>query len=246
MVLPDMPQDTALAARAAYPQGDVYLQLGDQANALLDSLEMELLDPNHFRSGLFLCRMALVTIFQYLESLADRQAIEAVRSRLDWKYALHLPVGYPGFYPSALREFRNCLLVDSLSQALFLEILERLSVIGVVNIHDLGQKPHLQILRIVSDLTYLQQLTDQMNQAIEALAACHPDFLLKVARPHWYARYKGITASTDLPDRRAQAEIEVNSIKEDALYLLDVISRAHNPSLDSLPEIIALHQMCLT
>ncbi|MBO0778539.1 MAG: transposase, partial [Ktedonobacteraceae bacterium] len=33
-------------------------------------------------------RLALVTIMQFVEGLPDRQAADAVRSRIDWKYAL--------------------------------------------------------------------------------------------------------------------------------------------------------------
>jgi transposase len=35
-------------------------------------------------------RLAMITVMQYLEDLTDRQAAEAVRGRLDWKYALSL------------------------------------------------------------------------------------------------------------------------------------------------------------
>lgn len=35
-------------------------------------------------------RLALITVMQFLENLSDRQAPEAVRSRIDWKYALGL------------------------------------------------------------------------------------------------------------------------------------------------------------
>ncbi len=35
-------------------------------------------------------QLALVTVMQYMEGLSDRQAAEAVRSRIDWKYVLEL------------------------------------------------------------------------------------------------------------------------------------------------------------
>ncbi len=40
-------------------------------------------------------RLALVTIFQMAEDLTDRQAAEAVRTRIDWKYALGLDLADP-------------------------------------------------------------------------------------------------------------------------------------------------------
>jgi transposase len=51
--------------------------------------------------------LAFVTIFQFLEKLPDRQAVEILRLRSDWKYTLHLPLVYHGFDYSVLIEFRD-------------------------------------------------------------------------------------------------------------------------------------------
>lgn len=51
-------------------------------------------------------RLALVTIFQFLEGLTDRQAADAVRDRLAWKYALSLELCDVGFDHTVLSEFR--------------------------------------------------------------------------------------------------------------------------------------------
>jgi Transposase domain (DUF772) len=48
-----------------------------------------------------------VAIMQFLEGLSDRQAAEAVRSRLDWKYLLGLEPTDAGFHSSLLCEFRS-------------------------------------------------------------------------------------------------------------------------------------------
>ena len=42
-------------------------------------------------------RLALATVFQFMKHLTDRQAADAVRSRLAWKYALSLDLTDPGF-----------------------------------------------------------------------------------------------------------------------------------------------------
>ncbi|GGT44431.1 hypothetical protein GCM10014713_42900 [Streptomyces purpureus] len=41
-------------------------------------------------------RLALVSVLQFVEGMTDRQAVEAVRARIDWKYALGLELGEPG------------------------------------------------------------------------------------------------------------------------------------------------------
>ena len=59
------------------------------------------------RPGWSPSRLALVTILQREENLADRAAAEAVRTRIDWQYLLGLPLDDPGFDHTVLPEFRN-------------------------------------------------------------------------------------------------------------------------------------------
>src|SRR5262249_22030381 len=58
-------------------------------------------------------RLALVIVMQALENLTDRQAADAVRSRLDWKYVLSLELTDPGFDHTVLSEFRSRLVAGS-------------------------------------------------------------------------------------------------------------------------------------
>src|SRR5436190_19506826 len=63
-------------------------------------------------------RLALVTVMQFAEGLSDRQAAEAVRGRIDWKYALSLPLDDPGFDASVLSEFRTRLVTGGAEELL--------------------------------------------------------------------------------------------------------------------------------
>ncbi len=56
---------------------------------------------------------------QFIEGLTDRQAADAVRSRIDWKYALGLDLIDPGFDFSVLSEFRERLIKGGAEQKLF-------------------------------------------------------------------------------------------------------------------------------
>ena len=66
--------------------------------------------PPDGQPGLSPWRLALIRIMQFAENLTDRQAADAVRARLDWKYALSLDVTDAGFHYSVLSEFRSRLL----------------------------------------------------------------------------------------------------------------------------------------
>ncbi|MEU7987605.1 transposase [Streptosporangium canum] len=52
----------------------------------------------------------LALVLQAMDNLTDRAAAEAVRTRLDWKYALAMKPDDPGFDFSVLSEFRDRLL----------------------------------------------------------------------------------------------------------------------------------------
>ena len=75
--------------------------------------------PTHGQPAFAPWRLALVTILQFAEGLADRQAADAVRSRIDWKYALRLELTDPGFDASVLCEFRTRLIAGSAETLLF-------------------------------------------------------------------------------------------------------------------------------
>ena len=77
-------------------------------------------------------RLALVTIMQFRETLAEWQAAEVVRTRIDWKYLLSLDLMDPGFDFSVLSEFRDCLLAGGAEELLLEKLLERCRALGLL------------------------------------------------------------------------------------------------------------------
>lgn len=73
-------------AGAAFPKGNLYLALRDKLGPIFDDEDFVGLFPKDGQPGLPPWRLALVTILQFRENLSDRQAAEAVRARIDWKY----------------------------------------------------------------------------------------------------------------------------------------------------------------
>ena len=86
--------------------------LRDELGAIYTDEEFADLYPERGQPALAPWRLALVTLLQYVEDLTDRQAAEAVRTRLDWKYLLGLELTDPGFDASVLVEFRQRLLAQ--------------------------------------------------------------------------------------------------------------------------------------
>jgi transposase len=85
-----VPDDTTRVARPAFPKGTPYLTLRDALGTIFQDADCAALFPPEGQPGLPPWHLALVTILQFREHLTDRQAAEAVRARIDWKYLLGL------------------------------------------------------------------------------------------------------------------------------------------------------------
>ncbi len=129
-VIEPVPEETARVARAAFPKGHPYLTFRDALGTVFQDEDFTALFPMWGQPGLPPWRLALVTIMQFRENLADRQAAEAVRARIDWKYLLSLDLTDPGFDFSVLSEFRDRLLVGSAEELLLDKLLERCRALG--------------------------------------------------------------------------------------------------------------------
>ena len=90
-----VPEETARVAPAAFPRGNPWLRLRDELGSIYTDETFAALFPTHGRPAEAPWRLALVTVLQFAEGLSDRQAAEAVRARLDWKYLLGLALDDP-------------------------------------------------------------------------------------------------------------------------------------------------------
>jgi transposase len=83
MRIEPVPPETARVASAAFPKGNRYLRLADELETLCTDEAFRALFPTHGQPAWPPWRLALVTLLPFAEGLSDRQAAEAVRSRLD-------------------------------------------------------------------------------------------------------------------------------------------------------------------
>ena len=116
--IPPVPADTVRVAQAAFPRGNIYMLLRDEMGGIYEDVTFAPLFPKRGQPAEAPWRLALVSIMQYAEGLSDRQAADAVRSRIDWKYALSLELTDPGFDSTVLSEFRTRLVTAGAEQQL--------------------------------------------------------------------------------------------------------------------------------
>jgi len=105
-----VPEETARIAHGAYPKGNVFMHMRDELGTIYQDESFAHLFSHTGQPAEAPWRLALVTIMQFAEGLSDRQAADAVRGRIDWKYALGLELADPGFDASVLSEFRTRLV----------------------------------------------------------------------------------------------------------------------------------------
>jgi len=95
--IPKIPAETIRVVRAAFPKGNLYIHLRDTLGTIYQDELFADLYPGRGQPAYAPWRLALITIFQFIENLTDRQAADAVRDRLAWKYALSLELEDSGF-----------------------------------------------------------------------------------------------------------------------------------------------------
>ena len=132
----------------------------------------------------------LITVFQYLENMSDSQAAAAVLNRVDWKYALHLPLISLGFDQIELDEYHRKLLADPM----VLQLPERPAGTGPQPLRIAPAKTPRNVdtasmLDAVHTLNRFSQMVRAMRLALDELAIYYPDWLKKTVLPHWFHRY---------------------------------------------------------
>jgi transposase len=134
-------------------------------------------------------RLALVTIFQKAENLTDRQAAEAVRTRIDWKYALGLDLLDPGFDDSILSEFRTRVAGGGLEQVVLDTLLERLAAEGLVPAGGKMRTDSTHVISAVRDLNRLELAGEAVRACLESLAVAAPHVVAHLLDDSWSTRY---------------------------------------------------------
>src|SRR5687767_1369882 len=151
-----IPDEIVRIARAAFPKGTLCIRLRDELGPIFQDAMFASLYSNTGQPALSPWRLALVLVFQFVEGLSDRQAAEAVRSRIDWKYALALELTDPGFDFSVLCEFRTRLIDGGDEYLLFEAVLERLIERGLLKPHGRYRTDSTHVLAAVRTLNRLE------------------------------------------------------------------------------------------
>ena len=239
-----VPGETARVARAAFRKGNVYMAIRDKLGFWYkDSDYAHLFDVNEGRPAESPARLNLILIVQFAEGLSDRQAAEAVRSRIDLKYLLGLSLEDEGFDFSVLSEYRDRLIAGGTEAQLFEDMLLHFREMGMLKARGRQRTDSTHVLAAVRQMNRLERVGETLRAALNAVATVAPDWLRTQVEPDWFDLYGPRFEQYRLPKERVEQEGLAKRIGADGYHLLSAIYEAGHVWLREVPAVEILRQV---
>lgn len=240
-----IPAQTQVVAHQVFAKGNLYLRLRDELGVIYTDTQF---------TGLFCAtqgqpayspgQLALVTVMQFLENLTDRQAAEAVRSRIDWKYMLGLELTDSGFDYSILSEFRSRLIEGGASSHLLDELLKLCQTKGWLKEGGKQRTDSTHVLAAVRQLNRLELVGETLRHSLEVLATVAPDWLIEQVDESWFERYGARVEQSKLAKSKAAQTALILQIGQDGHNLLERIDEDGSVAwLRSIPVVQQLRHI---
>ena len=233
-----IPDETVRVARAAFPKPSRYMRMRDELGPVFADTDFADLFPRRGQPAVAPWRLALVTVMQFAENLTDRQAADAVRARLDWKYALSLELTDPGFDFSVLSEFRGRLLDGGAEDRLLGRMLELFGERGLVEGGGRQRTDATHVVGAVRELNRLEIVGETLHAALNVLAQVAPAWLSAHVDAGWFERYGERFSDYRLPKVQGERRDLSELVGRDGMTLLDAVYGPDAP--DYLREVPAV------
>ncbi len=239
-----IPEETARVARAAYPKGNVYMQIRDELGTIYQDEAFTHLFPNCGQPAEAPWRLLLVCLVQFAEGLSDQQAAEAVRGRLDLKYMLSLDLTDPGFDASVLCEFRQRLLEGKAEQQILQPLLDLALARGWLKARGKQRTDSTHVFGAIRTLHRLETVGETMRATLNVLATVAPEWLRTQVSEAWVDRYEKRFEGYRLPKGKAERKEYAEVIGADGFQLLSAIYSESAPTwLREVPMVQVLRQV---
>jgi transposase len=240
-VQPCDPDDDRADRAGGVPTGCLAIRVRDALGELFEDAEFAGLFTVRGRPAVSPARLALVSVLQFAEGLSDRQAADAVRGRIDWKYAPGLELADTGFDASVLSEFRARLAGDDQAERLLHRMLDRLRERGLVAGGGRQRTDATHVLAAVREPGPAGAGHRDAAAALEALAATAPTWLEGFVPDQWYERYGQRARDWRLPKAEAARAALAVTVGADGFGLLEAVHAADAPGwLRQVPAVQTL------
>lgn len=241
-----VPEETARVAHAIYPKGNIYIRMRDELGMFFCDADFADLFPDQGQPALAPWRLALVTVMQFVENLSDRQAAEAVRDRISWKYALGLEIADQGFNFSVLSEFRDRLLQGSAEHRLLDLMLAQLKEKGLLKVRGRMRTDATHVLAHMRVMRRLEMVGETLRATLNALAVAAPEWLKTQITPDWFERYSRRIEDTRFPTSQEGRLALAETYGCDGIHLLQAVYSPNAPAwLRDVPMVETMRQVWL-
>lgn len=238
-----VPELTASVAHAAFVKGNVYLWMRDELGQIYRDEDFSDLYDQRGQPGWSAWRLAMVCIMQFMEDLTDRQAAEAVRGRIDWKYTLSLELNDSGFDYSVLSEFRKRLISGEAEARLLDKLLALLKQGSWLKERGKQRTDSTHVLSAIRTLNRLESVGEMLRAALNAIAKEEPEWIQSWVPQDWYQRYSKAIEDYRLPKKKSERTAYGEQIGEDGMELLERLWQPETPaSLRKLEAVERLRQ----
>jgi transposase len=241
-----IPEETARVARAAYPKGNLYMNMRDALGTIYQDEAFAHLFLQNGRPVEAPWRLAFITVGQFIEGLPDRQAADAVRGRIDLKYALGLELSDPGFDFTSLSDFRKRLVEGGAEQMLLDAMLAVFKERGWLKDRQRQRSDSTHVLAKARAINRLMCVGEAMRFALNSIAIVAGEWLLAQSDPEWLDRYGPRIEEAHLPQSQQERETVAELIGQDGSQLLTDIYEVSAPSfLREIPAVQILRRIWL-
>ena len=242
-VFPQIPSETAKVARAIFSKGNFYMIVGDQANQLFSAFQWEPEPASGFKDLQSLASFYLITVFQLKEAISDFAAFEAVQNRVDWKYALHLPINNTGWEIDSLCHFRRWLVAKPSRQQDLQNLITYLRR-ELVNRGTAPFEPQSeQLVARICWISRMEVIHSATNRVLDLLATKQPELLSEISLPQWFAYQQEAHRHALLQAGDSEQASFAQALGAEVKHLLEQVLKRATPALSELAEVKALSQV---
>jgi transposase len=208
-----IPEETLNLGHRLLDEDNLYRKIGDEYAELVKDEDFASMYSNTGQPGYSPARLSLVLVLEAMEHLSDRVAVQMVRTRIDWKYALHLPLEDDGFDASILSEFRSRLVQNQAERKFFDALLEKLKEKGLLKGRGLQRTDSLQIIAVTRELNRLELVMETMRLAIVSLVECDPKWVKENLPAPWLETYsEWIESERLVKDKGSRGKAETDEL----------------------------------
>jgi transposase len=242
--LPEIPEQTAIVARKAFPKGALAMRVRDELGEVFADGAFVDAFGTVGKPGISPGQLAMVTALQFAENLSDRQAAHMLARAIDWKYCLGLALTDPGFDFTVLSQFRTRLVDHDLQGLAFEMLIDRLVELGLAASGGKQRTDATHVIAAVRDLNRVEMVAETLRAALEALAAAAPDWLTTQVDADLVGRYAARIDEWRLPGEQAKRQQLAVQTGRDGYRLLQAVADEQTLTwLREIPAVDVLRQV---